>query len=42
MEKEGKAPPKVNVSFEQAKPSFTHYALVELARIGSLTISLDS
>ena len=35
LEKEGKLP-EVNVSFEHAKPSFTHYALVEMAKISNL------
>ncbi len=35
LEKEGKKP-DVNVSFEDSRPSFSHYALVYLNRISKL------
>ncbi len=35
LEKEGKKP-QTNVSFESALPSYSHYALVELNKIGKL------
>ena len=35
LEKKGKLPEN-NVSFDDAKPSYAHYALVELNRIGKL------
>ena len=34
LEKKGEKPPSDGVSFDKAQPSYSHYALVELAKMG--------
>lgn len=41
LEKQGKKP-EMNISFEESKPSYAHYALVEMYKLGKVLININS